>query len=190
MIDSLLEYIKDELLDANHTTFVKGFYGGRQYADGKIIFYTKGEGTYTGLQDTQNNHFYIRYLDDISFSDAKVRTSACTEQQGEAKLRLVAWVNNADVAKLTDVVLNDLGNINWNGLSVSVRKRFSRISPIKLNQIVFDHEKIYLEETKKEQPKGKKNVTLIAFDFTLTFNFTGFAELTDCIDRDVCNLCQ
>lgn len=191
MLQSLLTHIKENLLTLNPNTFQKGYAGARQYQDGKIVIYENSEGKYVGLKDNDNNYFYIRYLNtiDIDIAPSDDRTTSCTELQGTAAVRLVAWVKRADFTKLIEVLLNDIASTDFSTMSAANRETFSDIK-LAWNQILTDPEQIYKEETGNDDPeevRGAKDVTLIAIDFGILFNYK--MKANDCIDRDICVGC-
>lgn len=191
MLQSLLTHIKENLLTLNPNTFQKGYAGARQYQDGKIVVYENSEGSYVGLKDNENNYFYIRYLNsiDIDIAPADNRSTSCTELQGTAPIRLVAWVKNANLQKLIEVLLNDISSTDFTTMSAADRETFSGIQ-LAWNQILTDPEQIFKEETdndNNEDVRGAKGVTLIAIDFSIVFNYK--MKKDDCIDRDICVGC-
>lgn len=191
MLQSALDHIKENILTSNPKTFSKGYAGARQYQDGKIVIYDNSEGEYVGLKDTDYNYFYIRYLDeiDIDIAPEGERSSSCDELQGVATLRLVAWVNNGDLGKLTEALLHDIMATDFETMSASAKERFSDLKFL-FNNIQFDPEQIYKDETgntDNEEVKLKKGVTLMAIDFGITFNYQLKSDA--CIDRDICMGC-
>lgn len=190
MVESLLTHIRDFLITKNPNTFQNGFAGGRLYADGKVIKYTDGEGDYEGLGDTFGNYFYIRFLDEISFDivSETERTVSCRELEALGNFRLVAWVEHGDLGKLTEVLLTDLMNVDFNTLPDVDKDRFSNIKMVAPFQVVSDFEQIYKDETgQTEEIRAVDNVTLVVVDFGLQFNYR---TLTDaCLDRAICDSC-
>lgn len=192
MIDALLTHIKDNILTNNPNTIVKGYSGARQYQDGKIVIYDSYEGEYVGLQDTKNNYFYIRYLGDMELDAAESRTTSCQEMTGTAPLRLVAWVYNADAGKLSEVLLSDIMNVDFTTLSQINKQRFSSIQ-LFFSGIIYDPEEIFKQETNLEDEDVRlvKNVTLIAIDFGIKFNYKLKGnDISTCLDRDFCTGCS
>lgn len=190
MVESLLTHIKDYLITKNPNTFQNGFAGGRLYADGKVIKYTDGEGEYIGLGDTFSNYFYIRFLDEISFDivSETERTVSCRELEALGNFRLVAWVAHGDLGKLTEVLLTDLMNVNFDTLPDVNKLRFSNINMVTPFQVMSDFEQIYKDETSQDENiRAVDNVTLVAIDFALQFNYRTLTE--DCLDRNICDSC-
>lgn len=191
MLQSLLTHIKANILTLNPKTFQSGYAGARQYQDGKIVTYDNSEGTYVGLKDNENNYFYIRYLNniDIDIAPSDNRSTSCTELQGTAAVRLVAWVKNADFTKLVEVLLNDIASTDFTTMTAAERETFSGIQ-LAWTQILTDPEQIWKEETgndSEEDVRGAKGLTLIAIDFSIVFNYK--MKKDDCIDRDICVGC-
>lgn len=190
MLTSVLEAIKENILSLNPKTFQKGYAGARQYQDGKVVIYDNSEGTYVGLKDNENNYFYIRYLGttDIDIAPVENRSTSCDELEGNAPIRLVAWVKNADFGKLVEVLLNDISSTDFSSMATTDRERFSDIA-ITYSAIQPDPEQIYKDETlsENEQVQLAKGVTLVAIDFGIVFNYK--MKRNDCIDRDVCVGC-
>lgn len=193
MIDSLLNHIKQNLLTNNPKTFQKGYAGARQYQDGKIVIYDNYEGEYVGLQDTKSNYFYIRYLENFELDAAEeTRSISCRELTGTAPLRLVAWVNRANISKLCEVLLQDIMTTDFSTMSTADKKRFSDIK-IFFSGMVLDPEQIFKDETggENEDVKLAKEVVLVAIDFGIQFNYkTKDESITDCLDRNVCVGCD
>lgn len=189
MVEPVITLIKNKLLTSNPNTFQKGYSLGRKYQDGRVVIYTQGEGEYVGLQDTKSNYFYIRYLDEIPLTEPIQRGQSCPEIQGDVPLRLVAWVKNANQGKLIEVLIQDVMGTDFNTLSADDKKRFSDLR-ITYNQIVTDGEQIFKDETngENEDVKQVKNVTLVALDFTLIFNYR--IKSNTCVDRDICVGCS
>lgn len=189
MIDALLSHIKTNILTLNPATFIKGYSGARQYQDGKIVIYDNYEGEYVGLQDTKNNYFYIRYLNELELDAASdQRGTSCFELTGQAPVRLVAWVYKGVLGKLAEVLIQDIQSTDFTTLSATDKERFSGIK-IFYSGLVTDPEQIYKDEVVAEdnQVKLAKGVTLLAVDFGITFNYK--AKKSDCIDRDICSGC-
>lgn len=188
MLQPILNLIKSDLLTKNPKTFVKGYAGARQYDDGKIVIYDNFEGEFVGLQDTKNNYFYIRYRGkiDLDATDSESRSSSCYELTGTAPLRLVAWVYNADVSKLTQVLLNDVLSVDFDNLATADKKKFSDIN-LFFEGLELDPEQIFKEETGKEEIELVKNVVLVALDLGVQFNYKQLSD--DCIDRNICDVC-
>lgn len=191
MLTSVLNHIRDNILNLNPNTFQKGYAGARQYQDGKVVIYDNSEGTYVGLKDNENNYFYIRYLGttDIDIAPVEGRSTSCNELEGNAPIRIVAWVKNADFGKLVEVLLNDIASTDFTTMTAANRERFSDIR-ITYSAIQPDPEQIYKDETletENEQVKLAKGVTLVAIDFGILFHYKMKAD--DCIGRDVCVGC-
>lgn len=181
VIDILLTQIKDNILTNNPKTFVKGYAGARQYQDGKVVIYDNNEGTYVGLQDTKYNYFYIRYSGKIDVDAAENQSTSCKELTGKAPLKLIAWVNNADLNKLCDVLIQDIMQTEFTS------GRFSDIK-IYFEGMELDPETIFKEETQSDDVRLAKGVTLVSIDFGIQFNYKTMSD--DCIDRDICVGCD
>lgn len=193
MVSVLTEEIKDNILAKNPATFVKGYNLARIYQDGKVVIYTSGEGEYTGLKDTSFNYFYIRLKEETTTTEPADRTTSCLELELETSLRLVAWVNNANETKLQEVLVHDIITSDvYSGLSAANQRRVSKVYPITISEIIGDPERIFKEETLKENKdvKLKKNVRLLAIDFTLRFNYKPYTHPDECLDRNICEPCN
>lgn len=189
MLQPILDLIKTNLLTNNPKTFLNGYAGARQYDDGKIVVYDNNEGQYVGLQDAKSNFFYIRYRENIPLDvpPADNRSTSCAELEGSAPLRLVAWVKDADVTKLVQVLLNDVLATDFDDLATADRKVYSDIN-LFFERLELDPEEIYKEETGQAKVKGLvKGVVLVALDFGVTFNYKQVSD--DCLDRNICERC-
>lgn len=191
MLQPVLDHIKENIRTLNPNTFQAWYAGARQKQDGKVVIVENSEDKYVGLKDTEFNYFYIRYRDeiDIDVAPSDNRSTSCFELEGNAPLRLVAWVKNASYQKLTEVLLNDITSTDFNTMTTANRKIFSGFK-FEFNSIILDGEKIYKEETgdpNNDNVTLEKGVTLIAIDFGLIFNYKMKNET--CIDRDVCVGC-
>lgn len=191
MVLPLIREIRDYVLSKNPNTFVKGFYDVRQLQNGKPVSFSDGEGDYRGLADTNYNYFYIRFTDNETIDEPIERTTSCKERGVAVPLRLVAWVNNGDITKLSEVLLHDIITTVFS-LSFDEKKRYSKIYPTLVQEVIRDKERIFLEETLKpiENMKEKKNVTLCAVDFTLRFNYKPPQDVPNCLDREICIPCN
>lgn len=191
MVLPLIRSIRDYVLAQNPNTFVKGFYDVRQMASGKPVMFASGEGEYQGLMDTKFNYFYIRFTENETIEEPIERTTSCKEKGVAVPLRLVAWVNNGDITKLSEVLLHDIITTVFS-LSFDEKKRYSRIYPTLVQEVIMDKEQIFLEETLKEieKMKDKKNVTWCAVDFTLRFNYKPPQDVPNCLDREICVPCE
>lgn len=187
MEKEIIQQIKDNILASNPSTFVKGYSTLRQLNNGKIVQWVNDEGEVVGLTDNKYNYFYIRYRDEVTTDEPTDRTTSCHEYEVSAPLRLVAWVNNGNETRLKDVLIYDMSNTDYSGVSDAL---FTKIYPIRIEEIILNKERISIEETLKEaaEIKLKKNVTLIAIDFILRFNHKPFKH-EECLDRDICVGC-
>lgn len=190
MVLPLIREIRNHVLSKNPNTFVKGFYDIRQEQSGKPVAYSDGEGEYQGLMDTKYNYFYIRFTDNETIDEPIERTTSCKERGVAVPLRLVAWVNNGDITKLSEVLLNDIITTVFT-LSTDEKKRYSKIYQTLVQEVIRDWERIYKEETLQpdEKVKRKKTVTLCAVDFTLRFNYKPPQDVPNCLDREICIPC-
>lgn len=190
MLQPVLTILKNYILEKNPKTFVKGYAGARQYDSGKIVIYDAFEGEFAGLQDTKNNYFYIRYKDNITLDIAEERSTSCTELEGVSPFRLVAWVYNADIEKLTQALLNDIMMVDFfSELSTTDKKKYTDLAVL-FESIELDPEEIYKEETgvtDSNKIKLVKNAVLVAIDFGIKFNYKSLGD--DCIDRNICDSC-
>lgn len=191
MLTSVLDHIKANILSLNPNTFQNGYAGARQLQDGKPTVYDNSEGQYVGLTDNKGNYFYIRYLGNIEIDIAPddSRSTSCEELQGNAPVRLVAWVNKGDLGKLIEVLLNDISSTDFNTMTQAARERFSDIK-FTFSAIQPDPEQIYKDETletENDNVQTAKGVTLVAIDFGIVFNYK--MKNNDCIDRDICTDC-
>lgn len=189
MEKAIIREIKENILDNNPATFVKGYSTLRQLKNGTVVQWVSDEGTPVGLTDNKYNYFYIRYKDEPKISEPDDRTTSCQEYQNEVDLRLLAWVNKGNEAKLEEVLLHDLANVTY-GLSETEQRQVSKISPLRVTEIIKNRERIYAEETLKEDkaPQLIKGVTLLAIDFTLKFNHK-IIQHDGCLDRTICEQC-
>ena len=189
MLTSVLSHIKQNILTLNPNTFQKGYSGARQYQDGKIVIYDTGEGDYVGLKDTEYNYFYIRYLDEFPLDAADSgRGTSCFELTGTPNFRLVAWVKNGNLGKLIEVLLNDIQSTDFGTMTQAQRDRFSDLQ-IFFSSVQPDPEEVFKQEVEAENEEVRltKNVTLVAIDFGIRFNYK--IKSNDCIDRDICVGC-
>lgn len=194
MLQSVLTHIKANILSQNPKTFQSGYAGSRQYQDNKIVVYDpdadRNEGKYVGLTDNLGNYFYIRYLEEIDIDIAPVenRSTSCDELQGEAPVRLVAWVKNGDFGKLAEVLIHDIIGTDFSTMTSAAKERFSGLQ-LYFTTLHADPEQIFKDETGSEEQdvRREKGVTLLALDFGIRFNYR--IKQDDCIDRDICVGC-
>lgn len=190
MIDTVLKHIRNNIITLNAATFARGYYGARQYQDGRVMVYDSGEGEYVGLQDSKGNFFYIRYFDDIELDAASdSRSVSGFELTGNAPLRLVAWVRNGNVDKLMAVLLHDIQATDFSTMPDSDKRRFAGEPRIFFSGVITDAERIFKEETLRQDEDIKllKNITIIAIDFGVIFNFK--LNKDACVERDICSGC-
>lgn len=186
MLQPILELIKTNILTNNPKTFVKGYAGARQNDEGKVIIYENNEGQYVGLQDSKNNFFYIRYRGEIPLDAPDSRSTSCAEIQGDAPLRLVAYVLYADIEKLSHVLINDILSTDFDTLAAADKKKYSDIA-VFFESIQLDREEIFKDETLQGEIQLVKEAVMVAVDFGIRFNYKQISD--DCLDRNICERC-
>ena len=189
MEKALIREIKENIL-TNNPSFVKAYSTLRQSVSGKVIQWTNDEGEIIGLRDNLYNYFYIRYIEEPTLDTPTDRTTSCHEYELTTKLRLVAWVNHGNEAKLKEVLIYDLVTTDiFFNLDHYEKRRVTKVYPIQIDEIFADKERIFSEETGQPLIKLRKGVTLVAVDFTLRFNYKPYVYPDLCLDREICEVC-
>lgn len=186
MEKAIIREIKENILNNNPNTFVRGYSILRQLQNGKVIEWTQ-DGKVVGLKDNEYNYFYFRYRDEPTTDEPSDRTTSCNEYEVSVPLRLLAWVKHGNETKLKEVLIYDLTHTDY-VLNESEQKLITKIYPIQIEEIITNKERIFLEETLQEKITLAKNVTLLAIDFILRFNHKPYQHV-ECLDRSICEDC-